>query len=129
MKIGDVFYEYWVSEETGKVSLEEHVLRTIRGKWAYAIWKNEFTWGKRSRKHGDFGWRDPISREWRTKWLIAGERPGKLATTKLMAIRYAIEGHKKYSEPDDYTDPAMWAAALKTLQSMETRIRNARAKK
>ena len=128
MKIGDEFYSYSV-DDNGKVELETHVLRTIRGKYAYAIHKHEFTWGKRSGKAGDYGWLDPIWPEWRTEWRIAGDRPTKRATSKLMAIRQAIKDHQRWSEPDDYPDPTMHAKALKTLQAMETRIRNASAKK
>lgn len=128
MKVGDEYLELFVDEATGKVEWWTHVLRTIRGKWAYATVKNASTWGKVSKRHGDYGWKDPVHPLWRTKWLISSGRPDKLATTRLAALRYAISSHKRYSEPGDYPDPDMWAKALATLERMLTTEQNRRRK-
>ena len=56
MKIGDVRWECF--EYEGKVEFYEWRCRTIRGGKAYWIRKTASTWGKLSKKHGDFGWLD-----------------------------------------------------------------------
>ncbi|QBQ72130.1 hypothetical protein Milano_108 [Agrobacterium phage Milano] len=118
MKVGQILYACYSDDTTGKVSFEEYHVRTIRKGKIYATLKGSFTWGKRSSKHGDFGWLDPVPAWCRQRvdlcsWLF---------TTKLQAIRNEIKRH----HPEDFVSPEIAEKALKTLKSLETK--NKRAK-
>lgn len=118
MKIGQILYAVFEGEETGKIEFGEYHIRTIRKGKVYATWKCSTSWGKRSSKHGDFGWLDPVPPWCRERvdlcsWLF---------TTKLQAIRDAI----KRFDPTEYNTPEIAEKALKTLKSLEKK--NSRAK-
>lgn len=127
-KIGDTFYELIVDEQTGEFVWHTHVLRTIRGKFAYTVLKASYTWGKRSTKTGDFGWLDPIPTWCRTRLWLDRKPPDSLSPTKLGAIKYALESHREFSEPSDYPRPEMHGEVEKRLQTMLTREQNKRNK-
>lgn len=120
MKVGQILYACYSDDTTGKVSFEEYHVRTIRKGKVYAILKGPFTWGKRSSKHGDFGWLDPVPAWCRER--VDGNRCSWLFTTKLQAIRSEIKDHHS----DDFASPEIAEKALKTLKSLETK--NKRAK-
>jgi len=48
----------WTASYYDRLELEEWVFRTARGQKGYLIRKDSLTWGKRSSKHGDFGFLD-----------------------------------------------------------------------
>lgn len=120
-KVGQILYSVSVDEDTGKVSFEEYVVRTIRGGFIHAIWKNSLTWGKRSNKHGDYGWLKNIPSWCREKWNVdpskGPRRRYDIHTTKLAAIRSAIKHHRA----GDFESGGVFATSLKTLKAMETR--------
>ena len=87
-KIGDIFYSAYAEE--GKVHISTHVLRTIRGNVAYVIAKNECTWGKRSKTHGDYGWLDPVSPSWRQAFPLDGTAIKNMSRSVSGALRKAI---------------------------------------
>lgn len=120
MKVGQILYACYSDSDTGKVSFEEYVVRTIRKGKVYAIMKAPFTWGKKSSKHGDFGWLDPVPAWCRQR--VDGDMCSWLFTTKLQAIRAEIKDHHS----DDFASPEIAEKALKTLKSLETK--NKRAK-
>lgn len=124
-KIGQVLWQASFDTETGKFEWNEYILRTIRGGKAFATMKLPWTWGKRSKKNGDFGWLDPVSPEWRRWWLL-GKMPDwmDLHTTKLAALRYA----KKQMEEGDFDNDDAYRKALKTVDSMITRAKPAKKK-
>jgi hypothetical protein len=66
--IGMILYTVLADDETGTARMEEWMVRTIRGGKVYAIWKNEFTYVKRSKVHGDWGWAKSIPQIYRRKW-------------------------------------------------------------
>lgn len=123
-KVGQILYWIMADEENGKISFEEYQIRTIRGGYVYAILKAEWTWGKVSKKHGDFGWLPRIPAWCRKKWKVDGE-PHDLFKTKLAAIRDEI----KTQDPRNFDDPAIYEKAMKTLRSMETRAKPKKVKK
>ena len=125
VKVGERFLSIYVDDE-GKISWDEHIVRTIRGGYVYAIQKETWTWGKRSTRTGDFGWLDPIDPHFRTKWRVGAERPARLSKTRTQAIRYAIEHHERYSDPEDYEDPKTFQKVTETLQRMLKREQNKR---
>lgn len=128
-KVGDEFLQCTVSDGDGKIDWTRWRVRTIRGGFVYAIAVYPWTWGKRSKKRGDFGWLDPIGPLWRRKWRVGGTRPPELGATRLQAITHEIASVKRYGEPDDYDRPETYAKAIRTLQSMQTRERNRRSKR
>ncbi len=125
-KVGQIFYQVMITDD-GCPAVEEWHVRTIRGGYVHAIWKlNRTTWGKRSSKHGDFGWLARIPKWCRKKWKLdpaavySFDRiPDDFKTTKLAAIRHEI----KSLDPLDYDDPAAFERAGKALKSMATRAR------
>lgn len=114
---------YCVGEEPdGKATIETWIVRTIRGGKITAIWKLSHTWGKRSKKHGDIGWCDPIPtwcrKTWRVvdmeRWPRSGPFAWSLFTTKRAAIRDAI----KTTEPDDFDTPEQYDRHIASLKRM-----------
>jgi hypothetical protein len=117
-KVGQIFYYVSTDEETGKVEFDEYHVRTIRGGFVHAILKAPYTWGKISKKHGDFGWLPRIPKWTREKWPVDGA-PRNMFMTKLAALRDEI----KTQDPRNFDDPAIYEKAMKTLRSMETRAK------
>jgi len=121
-KIGQTLYWCCVSvdDDTGKVSLswEQYVVRTIRKGAAWATWKTSVTWGKRSTKHGDFGWMIPTP-DWMT------ERLGTtwcehLKTTKLQAVNYELARTK--GKWHGYEEEHL-GTVIKRLTSLKKRLK------
>jgi hypothetical protein len=94
MKVGDLYYDASIDDETGKIEIDEHVLRTIRGRHGYLTLKASFTWGKRSSKHGDFGWLDPIPDWCRNRFRLEEGPPKRFARSKTQALRVALANEK-----------------------------------
>lgn len=99
-KLGKVLYSANVDDD-GKVDLEEWIVRTIRGGKITAVWKNNVSWGKRSPKHGDFGWLPNIPHWMRQSWAVGGE-PMLLYPTKKQAYAHILRGLTHYV--DEGTD-------------------------
>lgn len=118
-KIGQDLLKVDVTEPEGKIEWETHRIRTIRGKWVYAILIAPWTWGKLSPKHGHFGFKDPIPEWCRTKWLMADAPPvwKGLATTRIKALELCIASQKAHGD-DDYYEGITNAEIIKKLESM-----------
>ncbi|QNH71479.1 hypothetical protein PP938_gp031 [Rhizobium phage AF3] len=128
IKLGKIFYEIIADETTGKIEFWEWHIVTVRGKWAYAVVKLDCTYGKRSKKAGDFGWLRPVPPWTRKKlsrfqtddWFnIAPSRYG-MFPTKLTALKEEI----KHQDPRNFDEPEAYEKAMKTMKSMLTRERN-----
>lgn len=125
IEVGDVYWAIGADDDTGKIEWEEYIVRTIRKDKIYATQKNQWTWGKRSKKNGDFGWLDPVHSAWRAMWRVGDKKlPRHLATTRLQALRLALKCQQDWGDPSDYVDPTMHDRILKTFGSMITRERN-----
>lgn len=120
VKVGDKFISLFVDKD-GSFSWEDHIVRTIRGGWIYAIHKNICTWGKLSKRQGDFGWLPTFHPMFRTRWRVGSERPEELAATRLQAVRYAIELHVKYTDADDFNTPEIYEKVLPRLKKLEAK--------
>lgn len=84
-KVGQVLYSVSYDTEKSKFYSEEWHVRTIRGGQVTAIMKDEFTWVKLSKTHGDWGWAKSIPPLWRETWA-EGTTPGRgIAPTRLGA--------------------------------------------
>lgn len=116
MKVGQIlFCIYPDADDEGKPIVEQWHVRSIRGGKITAIWFSSTTWGKRSKKHGDFGWLDPIARYARKSWKVDGPLPWGLFTTKKQVVRFEL----KIAQASDFDDPAnleRWVAALKRMR-------------
>lgn len=119
-KVGQDLLKVDVTEPEGKIEWDTYRIRTIRGKWVYAILiMQHLTWGKKSSKHGDFGFLDPIPDWCRVKWLVDQGPPvwKGLATTRIKAVEMAIANQKAMGSDDDYEDITN-AEIIKKLESM-----------
>lgn len=77
-----------------KLEFSEAVFRTARGSWGYLVAKDTFTWGKRSKKHGDFGFIDKNIQDWdRTRFLLHNDIP--MSATKVGAARALLARLRK----------------------------------
>lgn len=115
-RVGQTLYQI-LHEDDGKPTVEEWIVRTVRGDKATAIWKLAgITWGKRSKKHGDFGWLDPLPAWTRQTWRIEGTGPLGLRTTKKAAVAEAL----KNAEPDDFDTPEQFERYVAGLKRIRT---------
>lgn len=89
-KISQVLYYVHADEDTGKVSIDEWIVRTIRGGRVYAIVKTPWTWVKLSNKHFDWGWAKDIPNYCRDS-CREGEKMAQLHTTELAALRARLK--------------------------------------
>lgn len=114
VKPGKVYYGI-VHGDSGKPEFNEWVVRTVRGGRITAILKASFTWGKRSTKHGDYGWLPSIPKWCRTTWSV-GREPFGLFTTKLQAVRHET----KNTVVEDFDEPEQFAKFMAGLKRMKT---------
>jgi hypothetical protein len=127
IKLGKIYYHIFTDETTGKVEVVEYHVITVRGKYAYAVWKNVFTYGKRSKKNGDFGWLRPIGPEWRTRlsrfqtddWFNISPKSHSLFPTKLSALKDEFASQTE----DNFDSHEIFEKAMRTLKSMITKER------
>lgn len=128
-KIGDEYFHLFIDESTGEHEWWIYRVRSVQNRvtksmfpdlipdhvtrYVYAIQINEFTWGKRSKKHGDFGWLDPISSVWRDKWKV-GTKPHGLFLTKKQALKAEMAEY----DARNYDSPEIADKVLKKLKRM-----------
>lgn len=94
MKVGDAYFSAWVND--GRVEIDERVLRTIRGEHAFFVKKIDgLTWGKRSKKTGDYGWLDPLPVWARDKVRVVDGAPRGYGKSKSAAIRLELADRRK----------------------------------
>lgn len=97
------------------------------------------TWGKRSRKNGDFGFFKSIPLDYRMQFRVGNDLPLGIFTTQLAALKFAIKDKEQsiercyqyQKEETDQVDAAEWQVdiddgikELKLLRSKLTRIKN-----
>ena len=123
-KVGDIFYSFHVDDETLKSEFSEYTVRTIRGGKIYAIEKNCCTWGRRSKKHGDFGWLESFNPMWRHSWRIDGKLPWGIFRTKLMAVNAEIKLYTKTDWKKWYGTTEDYDKYMKKMLSVKKRLKN-----
>ena len=119
IRVGQVLQELYVNEPDGKTEWHEWHVRTIRGKRIYATVKIlNISWGKLSKKHGDYGWLDPTPSYCRVWWSTSDLGPTwhGLATTRQGAIRAAIKS-MDYAMDEDYASITV-AEIIAKLEAM-----------
>jgi hypothetical protein len=123
-KIGQELYTLSI-EDDGKCSIETYKVRTIRHGFVYAILVASFTWGKKSTRHGDFGWLDPINSCFRQSCKI-GEKFHNLHTTKRGA--WAYPGNLDWIDDSDPEEARIREKIKKTIKSALSRLSNKKGK-
>jgi len=118
IKPGREFFEVSVDWDTGKCELDTWRVSTVRGGKITAILVAPWTWGKRSTKHGDYGWLPNIGQEFRFSWSPDQSIP--MFSTKLKAWIHAGEKIKQKWYGDD---AAARDQALATCRAQVTRLR------
>lgn len=111
MKVGDEFYEAYVDTDEGSVRISHWIITVIRSGTVCAVEKTDYTWVKRSKTNGDYGWAKNIS-DWnkrrfretdgapdgwcRTKAAAYGKAlaPVDAAIKKLTKIRAQLTGQR-----------------------------------
>lgn len=122
IKKGAIFHSLYVDNDTLQHSWSTYVVRTIRGGKITAIEKNSCTWGKRSKKQGDYGWLENIDDMFRETWKVGDELPHAFSTTRLGEIRKAVKSHERYvkmkfySSQDDIKNMDKKLARLKATE-------------
>lgn len=129
LKVGDRCFH--VVLDGARIEYWEYVLRTIRTRSGvkYGYWWNKLpgqTWGKVSKKHGDYGWLSDAWNGWRERYPIASGRP--YAASKLGAIRDEIanvrDQIKEYGEGYEFDeDGAPLGQQLASLLRAQKRLR------
>lgn len=117
LTIGQTLYMIG-GEPDGKATVETWMIRTIRGGKITAIWKLSHTWGKRSRKHGDYGWLDPIPAWCRKTWRDEGKRSGPYAWSLFTTKRAAVQDALRTTQPDDFDTPQQYERHIDSLKRM-----------
>lgn len=122
-KVGQVLYEAVGDADTGEVTTDEWKVSAVRDGVVHCIMVCALTWGKRSKKHGDFGWLPNIP-----KWLKHSfpEKKGsrRAFTTKRQAYVDELAFVKKGWLSDD---EAINAKLTKTLNTLIARCKKKKA--
>lgn len=115
-KPGAILYDAAVDE--GRIVIDEYVCRSIRRGRAFYTLKNFVTWGKLSKRHGDYGWLDPIADVWRKRIPVNGNLPTGMGRSKQAAIRSYIASMRavKRKWPDDDEIDTEIAIATRALK-------------
>lgn len=122
-KAGEFYWYAWYDDEDGKVYLEEYGLRSIRKGIAYFTLKSDgITWGKRSKKHGDYGWLSNIPVWCRTGLSLNGETIQSYAKTQTAALRSAIANERRTLARHN-GDSDMLSACEVNIQAMKKQLK------
>lgn len=126
-KVGQTLFHADCDEVTGKVEMDEWVIRTIKKrnrldvrKRAHAVMKCSITYGKLSKSHGDFGWLPNIPEWLKRSWTIGLSEPWGLSTTKRAALLEAVKEVKRGTHSDDAEINEKF---LRTLKGQITRLK------
>lgn len=121
MKAGEFFYSAAFDYEARKVEIDRYGCRVVRQGRAYLTHVLPWTWGKRSKKHGDFGWLDPIEPIWKTDVGIGGEAARRFSRTKAGALRAALARERK-TRAAYGKDPEIRADCDTAIAALSTRL-------
>lgn len=129
MKPGTVLHEAYIVDGTGELEWSEWVVRSTRKGRVFATLKASWTWGKKSKKQGDYGWLDPIATRWRRSWREGELPPQGIRTTKIKALQAAIKLQRDYGADEDYDPPLTNAQMIRKLEVALKRERGKRKAK
>ncbi len=99
------------------------------------------TWGKLSKKTGDYGWKKSIPAEYREQFQVGADLPSGFYTTKLQALKYALGDElnhiewyeselKKAESPYDKQELELELAEAKQVaKALSSRISREKSKK
>ena len=119
MKVGDTLYHAMAME--GSVHIDEYRISVIRKHIAHVVRFDKFTWVKKSKRHGDYGWADNISSMDRDRIsMTEGLGASCFGATRVSAVRKALKDTLKRKKRvrelvPDY-DPADYDADIECLR-------------
>lgn len=109
-KEGETLYEVCLDSDTGKFETDIWIVRTIRGGKITAICKNEYTWVKLTKKHGDWGWDPNIPAIWRETWAVGRHPRRNIRRTRLEAWTLERDQLKSWMDEGEMLDKAIKTA-------------------
>ncbi|APX10023.1 hypothetical protein SL034_004257 [Vibrio harveyi] len=159
IKVGAVLYKidaYSYDDGSSTVEVQEWVVRSIgfrRGtqtrfgrklytakyhqtKVVYLTQKVKgVTWGKLSKKHGDFGFYKSISKRFKEDFNVGSHLPRGMFTTVVAALKFAIKEHEssikwcqEELQVEDVSDKEEWEQSIREYEK-ELRLLKARLTK
>lgn len=115
-KVGEFYFYAFYDDEEGKVQFFEYGLRSIRkGVAHFTLKMNKVTWGKVSKRHGDFGWLPNVPKWTRDSIIISSDQMLRYRSSKQAAITAALAAarrDKKLPMFEDDGDPETEIEAL-----------------
>ena len=114
-RIGQELYRVCVYEDDGQSKMDQWRIRSKRRSRVYAVLVAPWTWVKRSKKHGDYGWATSIP-SWCRESTEDGEPFTRLYTTKLQAWRAAKRSLRRGAFDDGPTGDAAYIRATRTIK-------------
>lgn len=120
---GEFYFHAYFDDEGGKVEIEQYGLRSIRkGRAFFTIKLDGLTWGKRSKKAGDFGWLTRIPAWCRTSERVGSDAARRYAKTKAAAIRAALAAER--AGRAYWKDDAEFLAGIdRGIAALQTRLK------
>lgn len=113
VKVGDEYFEARVDTEDGSVELVHWIVTSVQKGAVFATQKADFTWVKRPKTNGDYGWAKNISPWFKRRFQVSAGPPPDWARTKAAAYGKAL--------------PAV-DAALKKLTKIRAQLTGQRTK-
>lgn len=71
--------------------------RFVLPKMVNLVQKNAWTWGKLSKKTGDYGWQKSIPAEYRKQFSVGSALPYGIYTTERAALVYALAAQEQWT--------------------------------
>ena len=94
MKVGEQWFDAWRDVDNGRVHIEKLYVRSIRKGKAYLTERvPHLTWGRLSRKTGDYGWL-PNPPRW-MRHRVSFDQPNPYGKTKQSAVRKALASARR----------------------------------
>lgn len=123
MKAGAFYWKAVFDEEGGKVEVDEYGCRSVRKGRAYLTLKESWTWGKRSKKNGDFGWLDPVPAWCRNRVLEGSPGADMFRPTKRGALMAALAAERRTRAR--YKDAETRACCDLAIAALSARLKRA----
>lgn len=90
MKVGDEYFQAHADAEEGTVDVWHWIITSIREGTVHATQKTDYTWVKRSKTNGDYGWAKNISPWNKHRFRLADGAPKEWARSKAAAYGNAL---------------------------------------
>jgi hypothetical protein len=120
LKAGEFYFRASYDEETGRVTFDTEGCRVVRKGYAYMTPRIDgLTWGKRSKRNGDFGWLPGIPSWMRSRVKVDDRRYSQSKGPALRAALAAARAQRKFWAHD----PAAVADYDKEIAAFDRALR------